>query len=158
MKRVFFLLAIICTLTISASAQKTSGMGTSYTTAFGGKVYVGNGTFGGLNIKHFVSKSSAVDGSLLFGNDALGLEALYEWHGAISNAAGLKYFVGGGGLLAFSTHSGNSTAFDLRLTGGLDYKIPSAPIDLAVSFDPFFQVAPNQGSNFALGLAFRYVF
>ncbi|MBA2248932.1 MAG: hypothetical protein H0W12_01930, partial [Chitinophagaceae bacterium] len=123
-----------------------------------GKVYVGNGTFGGINVKHFISEASAIDGSLLFGNNAIGVEGLYEWHGTISNAPGLKYFVGGGGLIAFSSKSGNSTAFDLRLTGGVDYKIPSAPIDFAVSFDPFFELAPNQNTNFALGLAFRYAF
>lgn len=154
MKRVSFLLfAFICLAGASAHAQ-------SYKTAIGAKFYTGNrsydGTLGGINIRHNMTTNTALEGSLLFYNGGLGVEGLYEFQGPISGANGLNYFVGGGGLLGSSTGGHGGAIFALRLTGGIDYTFADAPINVSLGFDPFFYVAPNTGSNLALGIGLRY--
>ncbi len=146
----FLLIASICLLTINVKAQE-------YQTAFGAKFYTGNGSAGGINIRHSTNDKTALEGSLLFFSGALGLEGLYEYQGPIAGAESLQYFVGGGGMLSFGTGKGNSTSFALRLTGGIDYKFADAPIDVSLGFDPFFFLAPNTYSNLALGIGVRYV-
>ncbi|MEO8764373.1 MAG: hypothetical protein ABI416_08800 [Ginsengibacter sp.] len=141
--------AIIC-LATGAKAQESE-------TAVGAKFYTGNGSLGGLNIRYSPRLNTALEGSLLFFSGGLGIEGLYEYQAPIAGADGLKYFVGGGGMLGFGTGKGSQTAFALRLTGGLDYKFEDAPIDVSLGFDPFFYLAPSTGSNLALGIGLRYV-
>ena len=151
MKKITILFAVILMTAAGLKAQ-------NYTTAIGAKFYAGNGSYGGLNIRYNNSDHTAMEGSLLFGSGSIGLEGLYQYQGPINGVLGLNYFVGGGGLLAFGSGNGkNSTAFALRLTGGLDYKFTDAPIDLSLGFDPFFYLAPYTSSNLALGIGIRYV-
>lgn len=150
MKKISFLIFGLCFLAATqVSAQE-------YQTGIGAKFYVGDGSYGGINVKHSLSQNTAIEGSLLFASGSVGLEGLYELQGAIGGAPGLQYFVGGGGLLAFGTGH-NSTSFALRLTGGLDYKFAEAPISVSLGLDPFFYLAPSTGSNLSLGIGFRYV-
>ena len=128
-----------------------------YKTAFGAKFYTGDGSIGGLNIRHSTSEHTALEGSLLFFSGGVGLEGLYEYQAPIAGAEGLQYFVGGGGLLGFSTGRSSNTTFALRLTGGIDYKFADAPIDISLGFDPIFYLAPSTGSTLALGIGLRYV-
>src|SRR5438874_197003 len=100
----------------------TTVMSQDYHTAIGGKFYAGNGNVGGITLKHFVNTNAAIEGSLLFGTNAIGPEFLYNWHGRIPGASGLKYFVGGGGALLFNTKCGSNSAFAFRADLGLDYK------------------------------------
>jgi len=143
-------IAIICLAGAAVKAQESQ-------TAVGAKFYTGNGSLGGLNIRHSTNAKTALEGSLLFFSGGLGIEGLYEYQGPIAGAEGLQYFVGGGGMLGFGTGKGSQTAFALRLTGGLDYKFEDAPIDVSLGFDPFFYLAPSTGSNLALGIGLRYV-
>ncbi len=144
----FFVL--ICLATSGVFAQ-------TYQTAVGAKFYTGEGSVGGINIRHSTATNTALEGSLLFYSGGLGVEGLYEYQGPITGAEGLQYFVGGGGLLGFGTGKGSETRFSLRLTGGVDYKFPDAPISVSLAFDPFFNLAPSTGSNLALGIGLRYV-
>jgi len=151
MKKTTLLFAIILMAAAGLKAQ-------TYETAVGAKFYTGDGSMGGLNIRHSTSEHTALEGSLLFQSGAVGIEGLYQYQGPITGAEGLQYFVGGGGFLAFgSGRYNNSTAFALRLTGGVDYKFADAPIDISLAFDPFFYLAPYTGSNLALGIGLRYV-
>lgn len=145
-------LALICFGLSSLQAQ-------TYNTALGAKFYVGNGSLGGINVRHSLAPNTALEGSLLFGSRAIGLEGLYEYQGPINGAPGLQYFVGGGGLLMIGTasHDDDNVGFALRLTGGLDYKFEGAPINVGLGFDPIFSIAPHTGSSLTLGIAFRYV-
>lgn len=90
----------------------------------------------------------------------MGIEGLYEYHGDIAGAAGLKWYVGGGGIVAFGTekNAGNDVLFGLRGNLGLDYKIPGAPINLAFDIDPTFILVPTTNFDFGAGLAFRFAF
>lgn len=141
-------LALFCGA-ISVNAQ-------NYQTAFGAKFYTGNGSLGGINLRHNISLNNAIEGSLLFFNGGIGLEGLYQFQGPISGANGLNYFVGGGGLLGFATGNNSGTTFALRLTGGVDYTFTDAPLNISLGFDPFFYVSPNTSSNLALGIGLRY--
>lgn len=157
MKRVPVLLfAFICFAVAGANAQ-------TYRTALGAKFYAGDGSIGGINIRHASAPNTALEGSLLFFSGGIGLEGLYQYQGPINGAPGLQYFVGGGAMLGFGTgpryndNHNNSTAFALRLTGGVDYKFADAPINISLGLDPFFYLAPSTGSNLALGIGLRYV-
>lgn len=151
MKKVsLFVFALICFAATGVHAQ-------TYNTAIGAKFYVGDGSAGGINIRHSLTQNTAIEGSMLFMTNAIGLEGLYEYQGPINGAPGLQYFVGGGALIAINTNKGGSTAFALRLTGGVDYKFADAPINISLGFDPAFYIAPSTGTNVALGIGFRYV-
>lgn len=151
MKKIFALcFALILVAAVKVSAQ-------NYTTGIGAKFYSAYGSVGGINIKHSTNYNTALEGSLLFFSGGLGLEGLYEYQGNVNNAPGLGYFVGGGGLLGFGSGKHDGTSFALRLTGGLDYKIPDAPIAVSLGLDPFFNLAPSTGSYLALGIGLRYI-
>ena len=160
MKKVSVLLfAFICLAAAGVNAQ-------TYRTALGAKFYAGDGSVGGINIRHATAPHTALEGSLLFFNGAIGIEGLYEYQGPVNGAPGLQYFVGGGGMLSlgngrkygrYGRYDNDNTAFALRLTGGLDYKFPGAPINISLGLDPFFYLAPSTGSNLALGIGMRYV-
>ncbi len=150
-KSSFLIAAFICLAVAGAKAQ-------TYETAVGAKFYTGDGSLGGINIRHMTAPHTALEGSLLFFSGGIGIEGLYEYQGPIAGAEGLQYFVGGGGLLGFGTgHNNSSALFALRLTGGVDYKFADAPIDVSLGFDPFFYLAPSTGSNLSLGIGLRYV-
>lgn len=157
MKKVSLLLfAFLCLAAAGVNAQ-------TYQTALGAKFYTGDGSIGGVNIRHSTSSNTALEGSLLFFNGGIGLEGLYEYQGPINGAEGLQYFVGGGAMIGFGTgpryedrHNG-STSFALRLTGGVDYKFTGAPLNVSLGLDPFFYLAPYTGSNLALGIGLRYI-
>jgi len=67
-----------------------------------------------------------------FFSGGIGVEGLYQYQGPISSVDGLNYFVGGGAMLGFGTGRNSQTTFALRLTGGLDYKVANAPIDVSM--------------------------
>ena len=152
MKKVSVLLFVIVCFAGAASAQ-------AYQTGIGAKFYVGDGSLGGINVRHSTAENTALEGSLLFYNGGLGIEGLYEYQGPINGAEGLEYFVGGGDLLGFGTgrSTNNNVNFALRLTGGVDYKIPNAPLAVSLGLDPFFNLVPSTGANLALGIGLRYV-
>ncbi|MDQ6902550.1 MAG: hypothetical protein M3139_05990 [Bacteroidota bacterium] len=150
MKKTILLSAIIFLAITGISAQ-------SYSTAVGAKFYAGNGSVGGINVRHILTPNTAVEGSLLFYSGGLGVEGLYQYQGPITSVEGLQYFAGGGAMLGFGTGRNSETLFALRLTGGLDYKFADAPIDISLGLDPFFNIAPSSGSTLALGIGLRYV-
>jgi hypothetical protein len=157
MKRISFIASLIILLFTSqgVTAQST---GSTYRTALGAKVYFGEGTIGGINIKHFLNSHGAIEGSLLFQKGAIGFEGQYDWHGDIVGATGLKWYVGGGGLLAFSTrdNTDNDVLFALKGALGLDYKFTGAPINISLDVNPIFVLTPDTDFDFWAGLAFRF--
>lgn len=151
--------AMICLLTLTQTAFSQS-TGSTYRTALGAKAYFGDGTTGGINLKHFLNNKGALEASLLFERGHLGVEGLYDWHGDINGAAGLKWYVGGGGLIFFPTDDdyGDDVLFALRGTLGLDYKFTGAPINVSFDLNPVFALTPDTDFDFWAGLAFRFTF
>lgn len=153
MKKIsLFIFALICLAATGVNAQ-------TYQTGIGAKFYVGDGSIGGINIRHSTAENTALEGSLLFFNGGLGIEGLYQYQGPINGAPGLEYFVGGGGMLGFGTgrYNNDNVQFALRLTGGVDYKFADAPLAVSMGLDPFFYLTPSTGANLSLGIGLRYI-
>lgn len=124
MKKMMLVCFAVVAGLVSANAQ-------SYKTGIGLGFDFGEGlTFVGPTVKHFFNDKNALEGDVLFANGATMVTGLYQYHGNIADAGGLKYYIGGGPSLQFG---GNNTFVALRPVGGLDYKVKNAPI--ALNFD-----------------------
>ena len=163
MKKIF-ILAIVCT----AFAQQqvfAQAKGSSYKTALGVKFYPG----AGITLKHFVKSNAALEGIGYFWRDGVRITGLYEFHGNISGAPGLKWYVGPGAHIGFWNNSywkreyGNYRGGALvGIDGvlGLDYKFKGAPINMSVDWQPSFEFG-TYGAGFSGnwgGFAIRYTF
>jgi len=146
---------VLSVLALTVSAQKR-GTGTSYVNALGLRVDFGDGgTLVGFSGKHFFSPTGAGEAYVLFGNHTTLIGAEYQYHGAIQNAAGLKWNVGLGPNVAF--YEGGGSNFFIRPMLGLDYKIANVPLNLGFDWRPLIRV--THGSDFEparFGLAFRF--
>jgi hypothetical protein len=155
---------LIC---IAASFASTAVMaqlneGTSYTTALGLKMLPG-----AVTLKHFVKENRALEGLGYFHQDGFRITGLYEIHGDIGNAPGLKWYIGGGAHVGFWNESWRNANRDkpsgavLGVSGvlGLDWKIKGAPINMSLDWQPSINVV---GYNYFEGgwggLAVRYTF
>ncbi len=150
-------LALVVSLAIfqgAAIAQSNIGS-TDYTTAIGVKFYPG-----AITLKHFVTDKHALEGIAYFWNRGTRITGLYEIHGDIQNAGGLKWYIGPGAHVGFYNNKnyGGGTYIGLDGVLGLDYKIKSAPINFSLDWQPSFEFGDGAGfsGNWG-GLAIRYV-
>lgn len=146
-----------CTLILliqSANAQMNTG--NSYKTALGVKIWNG----GGITLKHFVSPTVALEGIGYFWNQGSRITGLYEIHGAISGAEGLKWYIGPGVHVGFyNTRYGGGSFAGVDGVLGLDYKFKGAPINMSVDWQPSFEFGTNRGFAGSWGgLGIRYTF
>lgn len=151
------LLAILCFI---AAAQMTQAQsyGHSYKTALGVKFYPG-----GITLKHFTRSNTALEGIGYFWERGARITGLYEIHGNIAGAPGLKWYIGPGAHINFYNTKHNEGGIGAGIDGvlGLDYKFKSAPISLSVDWQPSFEF--GEGTYRGLyagwgGLAVRYTF
>lgn len=135
-----------------------------YTRAIGGRFGAANG----ITYKHFLNGyGHAIDGIVNFqGNRRYGLfklVGLYEIHDHIGVAdyEGLLWYYGGGGGIGFHTDKevdATNLAFSLDGVIGLDFKIPTAPVNIALDWKPTLELSPNPGMKFdGFGLSVRFV-
>ncbi|HJU46302.1 MAG TPA: hypothetical protein VJ647_05925 [Chitinophagaceae bacterium] len=150
MKRILLVLLLTTGFFAVSNAQN---MSSSYKTSIGAKGYFGDGSIGGFNVKHFIKDNVALEGSLLFRNKAFLVEGLYEWHGGISGANGLQWYVGPG---AWIGSAADNFVFAGRGTIGLDYKFSGAPINVAFDLNPTLTFTPDTDFSFFAGVAFRF--
>ena len=153
MKKIFL---VLTALVFIGAAQQLQAQST-YRTAGGLYVDFGNGaSLVGPHVKHFLNSQDAIQGSILFGSGATFIGLDYSYNKGIVNAPGLMWNVGVGPQVGFG--HGNSD-FLVRPALGLEYKVPSVPIDFAFDWKPMWVL--THGSNFEagrFGIAFRYVF
>jgi hypothetical protein len=125
-----------------------------YKTAAGLSLDFGSGgTFVGPSIKHFFTERSAGDVELLFGTRITMVNLLYQYHGNIENAVGLKWYAGIGPSILLGS---GSSSFAVRPLVGMDYKFKDVPLSLALDWRPYI----GDGDGFLpgrFGLGFRYV-
>lgn len=97
-------MVLVVTLQVCTSQKAAAQKGTSYTNAVGMRLEVGSdyGTQVGVSGKHFFDDHNAGEAQVLFGNRLTMINLEYQYHGAIPNAAGLKWVAGAGAGLAFS--------------------------------------------------------
>ena len=155
MKKTLLLTFVLFTiLTGAVNAQSNIGS-TDYTTAIGVKFYPG-----AVSVKHFVTDKNALEGIAYFWNRGTRITGLYEIHGEIENAGGLKWYIGHGAHVGFYNNKYYAGATYIGLDGvlGLDYKFKSAPINLSIDWQPSFEFGDGAGfsGNWG-GLAIRYV-
>ena len=156
MKKTILLAIIFVAIGLgSANAQRNTNS-SDYTTALGAKFYPGAITF-----KHFVTEKNAVEILGYFWERGTRITGLYEIHGNIEGAPGLKWYIGPGAHIAFynDKYYQGKSYFGLDGVLGLDYKIRSAPINLSLDWQPSFEFGDGAGfsGNWG-GLAVRYVF
>ena len=155
MKKLLLLLSITCIAICSVNAQS---MGRSYKTALGIKVWDG----AGISFKTFVAPNNALEVIGYFYSSGTRLTGLYEIHGNISDAPGLKWYIGPGAHLGFYNYKGyNGDKVVAGVDGvlGLDYKINKAPINLSIDWQPSFEFADGRGFVGSWGgLGIRYTF
>lgn len=160
------LIALLILLTYTSNAQS---MGRTYRTALGVKVWDG----AGISLKHFTSNNHALEGIAYFGSRSVRITGLYEIHGNIEGAPGLKWYIGPGAHIAFYDrrhhgHEDHDDYYDKRdghahagIDGviGLDYKINKAPINVSLDWQPSFEFGDNRGFVGSWGgLGIRYTF
>ena len=155
MKKLLFTL-IGCVIVFILSVNTVQAQ--NYKTGLGMRIDAGDGNTGvGFNVKHFFTRNNAIDANLIFfDGNVVGLGAEYQYNAPIEGASGLDWYVGVGPNFLFGKHD---TAVQIRPVAGLDFKVPSAPIDFAFDWRPMFTI--NQGSDVnaaRFGISIRYAF
>ena len=117
-----------------------------------------------ISIKQFISEKTAIEGLFTFG-DPLALGALIEFHKPLS-AAGLTYFYGAGGYIAFLKNVNVATQktttdanFGAQGVIGLDYKFNNIPLNISLDWKPELNIVTD--INFepaAIGFTARFTF
>jgi hypothetical protein len=160
MRKALILFSVLALFTITKSSAQS--MGSSYETAVGVKFWPG-----ALSIKHFVQDNTALEGLANFWDHGFRFTGLYELHGDINGAPGLKWYVGPGAHLGWyngNWHHGDyyysDGGFSLGIDGvlGLDYKINGAPIALSLDINPYLELANHTYVDVWGGLGVRYTF
>jgi len=157
------LTGIILMAGLGIGSAKAQSMGESYQTALGVKFYPG-----AISIKHFMDDNKALEGMASFWRYGLRVTGLYEIHGDIAGAPGLKWYVGPGAHIGFWNndarhyyHNGPDGGAFFGIDGvvGLDYKINGAPINISADWMPSFTFGKYEGFDGGWGgLAIRYTF
>jgi len=160
MKKLITILLIVIALTVSQNSF-SQAMGSTYTTALGVKFYPG-----AISIKHFVQPDRALEGLATFWNYGFRFTGLYEIHGDINDAEGLKWYVGPGAHIGTynneweNKYPDRASGMQIGIDGvlGLDYKINQAPINISLDIQPFFNIANYAYFDVWGGLGIRYTF
>jgi hypothetical protein len=158
MKKIVLLAGLALFCFNRADAQS---MGSSYRTALGVKFYPA-----AISVKHFTRENRAIEGLGYFWNYGFRFTGLYEIHGDINGAPGLKWYVGPGAHIGFwnddwkrrypNREDGVAIGVDGVL--GLDYKIKGAPINLSIDWQPSFNIIGYTYFSSWGGLGVRYTF
>lgn len=155
MKKTFLLLLLSGLISCGLHAQS---MGRTYKTALGVKVWDG----GGISFKTFLVPNNALEVIGYFYRYGSRITGLYEIHGNVAGAPGLKWYIGPGAHIGFYNYKGYYG--DKAVAGvdgvlGLDYKINKAPLNLSVDWQPSFEFADNRGFAGSWGgIGIRYTF
>lgn len=166
MRKAFVLASALFLIIAVSHAQSRSARSSSYRTALGVKVWDG----GGITLKHFFTGNNAGELIGYFWGHGFRLTGLYEIHGNISGAPGLKWYIGPGMHVGFYDyhhrhhhddiwHDHNHSSVGVDGVIGLDYKFRGAPINISLDWQPSFEFADGHGFAGSWGgLGIRYTF
>lgn len=164
MRKLLFLFLLLSGFIVS-NGQSKSANSSSYSTALGVKFYPA-----GITLKHFFNGKNAGELIGYFWGHGFRLTGLYEIHGDISGAPGLKWYIGPGVHIGFWDHhhrhwrddywhDASHSSFGVDGVLGLDYKFRGAPINLSIDWQPSFEFGEWEGFVGSWGgLAIRYTF
>ena len=159
MKKIIFTSMLISAIYITAHAQT---MGSEYKTAVGIKFYPT-----GVSLKSFTRPNIALEGLGYFWDYGFRFTGLYEIHGDITGAEGLKWYAGPGAHIGFWNETwknkypdrDNGVAIGVDGVLGLDYKFKGAPINISLDWQPSFTfVGYNYFEGGWGGLGVRFTF
>ena len=150
-------LLLISGFLVSFYFSDAQSMGRTYKTALGVKFWDG----AGVSFKTFLQGQNALELIGYFYKNGTRITGLYEIHGNIDGAPGLKWYVGPGAHIGFYNkkyYDGNAVA-GIDGVLGLDYKINKAPLNMSLDWQPSFEFGDNRGfiGNWG-GFAIRYAF
>ena len=160
MKKIFFV-----TLLMAGMAASTTANAQDYRTALGVRLSSASAAVNNsVSFKQFITNTTAIEGLLSFG-DPLAIGVLIEKHKPLA-AAGLSYFYGAGGYLAFTktynpNKQRNETDPSLGAQGiiGLDYKFSGIPLNLSLDWKPELNIVSDINFEPAVvGLTARFTF
>jgi hypothetical protein len=155
MRKLFFVFVLFFFVQL-VQAQSKSAHSSSYRTALGVKVWDG----GGITLKHFFNTQNAGELIGYFWRNGVRFTGLYEIHGNISGAEGLRWYIGPGAHIGFyNTKYGDGSFGGIDGVLGLDYKFNEAPINLSIDWQPSFEFGDGRGFYGGWGgLGIRYTF
>jgi len=160
MKKIVALLGLLALLIVNRTQAQS--MGSEYRTAIGAKFWPG-----GLTIKHFIKDNAALEGVAYFWGHGFRFTGLYEFHGDINSAPGLKWYVGPGAHFGVyndgywrNDHYYDDGAASFGIDGvlGLEYKINQAPIALSLDINPYFEFLHHPYADVWGGLGVKFTF
>lgn len=162
-----------------AQTQKTAPATTKHVAAATGDLYktaLGLKFVYGVSLtgKHFISERAALEAIIQYrDHSGLGSEfnltALYEYHGNITGANGLRWYAGGGAYTGYFNYdngqleelTGKSSSFSIGITGvlGLEYKFKNIPLAISADWQPVYTVNGNSGfvsENGGIGIKYTF--
>ena len=147
---------ILLTLPFLTDKLDAQSLGSGYSTAIGVKAYPG-----GITLKHFTSSAVALEAIGYFWDRGSRITGLYEYHGQLGDARGLKWYIGPGAHVAFynSKFFGGGETIGVDGVVGLDYKLQGAPINFSLDWQPSFEFGDYAGFSGGWGgFAIRFTF
>ena len=151
MKKMTLLAVLVLTASLLAAQNRTSES-MNYKTAVGVKLWNG----GGVSLKTFIADDKALEFIGFFYNNRTRITGLYQIHGDLNTEGNLKWYLGFGGHVSlYKTYSG----FGLDGVAGIDYKFSNLPLNLALDWQPAFELGSGSYNGFYGnwgGVAVRY--
>ncbi len=153
----FFFLFLFFILGKLNVAEAQSSKHSQYNTAIGFKFYPGGVTF-----KQALNKSKCLEVNGYFWK-GIRITGLYELHYDIAGVDGLRWYVGPGLHTSMYSPDINENYAGRNYIGidgvlGLDYKIPSVPLNLSLDWQPSIEFGTSPGFVGGYGgLSVRYV-
>jgi hypothetical protein len=160
MKKIVVLLGLLALFAVNRTQAQATG--TDYRTAVGVKFWPG-----ALTIKHFIKDDAALEGLLNFWGHGFRFTGLYEFHGDINSAPGLKWYVGPGAHIGFYNdgywrndhyYDKGSASFGVDGILGLEYKFKGAPIAVSLDVNPYVEFLHGAYVDVWGGLGFKFAF
>jgi hypothetical protein len=161
MKKFVFLLGLLALLTVSRSQAQS--MGSEYKFGVGVKFFPG-----ALTAKYFIRDDRALEGIATIWSHGFRFTGLYEFHGDINGAPGLKWYVGPGAHIgAYNEHwhrhgddyyEEGDASFGVDGILGLEYKFNGAPIAVSADINPYFELLHHPYAGVWGGLGFKFTF
>ncbi|SFG71391.1 hypothetical protein [Pontibacter chinhatensis] len=143
-KRVLFLICLVCGVSVAAHAQK-------YRTAAGVRL---DGDHFGVTVQQKLHDQATLEGIFQIAAREYSGTVLYEWHRPILGKR-FNYYIGGGGHVGNLKDKGAFAGLDAIL--GVEYKINGLPFLLSTDVKPALHFNHDDWVHLSTGVSVRYV-
>lgn len=151
MKHILLIAALVASATTLMAQNRTANT-RDYKTALGLKIWNG----GGVSLKTFVAEQKALEFIGFFSSNSTRITGLYELHGDLNTEGNIKWYIGFGAHVNLYKRY---TGVGLDGVAGLDYKFSNLPLNLALDWQPAFELGSGSFNGFYGnwgGLAIRF--